>query len=135
MSDTTSIRRDAIFIDGQWVKSAGNETIDVIDTATEQVMGSIPAGTGADVDRAVLAARKAFGHGRSSQLTNARSISKRSPRGSRPGRTRSRASSPAKWACRSSCRSAYKSRRRPITWASPPSLRASIASRKRSAIR
>jgi aldehyde dehydrogenase (NAD+) len=60
MSDTTIIRRDAVFIDGQWVKSAGSESIDVIDTATEQVMGSIPAGTSEDIDHAVTAARKAF---------------------------------------------------------------------------
>jgi aldehyde dehydrogenase (NAD+) len=60
MSDTPIIRRDAIFIDGQWVKSGGNETIEVIDTASEQVMGSIPAGNAEDVDRAVVAARKAF---------------------------------------------------------------------------
>ena len=41
-------------------RSAGADTIDVINASTEEVMGRIPQGTPADVDRAVAAARAAF---------------------------------------------------------------------------
>ncbi len=40
---------------------AGSETIDVIDATSEQVFATIPAGAPEDVDRAVAAARSAFG--------------------------------------------------------------------------
>ena len=49
-----------IYIDGAWVDPAGTEMIDVISASTEAVMGRIPAGTEADADRAVAAARAAF---------------------------------------------------------------------------
>jgi aldehyde dehydrogenase (NAD+) len=52
--------RDKIYIGGEWVKSSGTGSIDVINAATEQVMGSVPEGTVEDVDRAVAAARGAF---------------------------------------------------------------------------
>jgi len=52
--------RDRLYIDGDWVASSGNETIDVVNAATEEVMAKIPAGTPADADRAVAAARAAF---------------------------------------------------------------------------
>src|SRR5213079_2987239 len=53
------IVRDTIYLDGAWVPSDGAETIDVENPATEKVIGRIPAGTAADVDRAVKAARAA----------------------------------------------------------------------------
>jgi acyl-CoA reductase-like NAD-dependent aldehyde dehydrogenase len=52
--------RDKLYIGGRWVDPAGSEKIDVVNATTEQVMGSIPAGTPADVDAAVSAARDAF---------------------------------------------------------------------------
>jgi len=52
--------RDKIYIDGAWVPSTGTGTIDVTNSTTEEVMGSIPDGTPEDVDRAVKAARAAF---------------------------------------------------------------------------
>ena len=52
--------RDKLFIGGEWVDPAGSETIDVINSSTEEVMGRIPQGTPEDVDRAVEAARAAF---------------------------------------------------------------------------
>jgi aldehyde dehydrogenase (NAD+) len=52
--------RDKLYIDGQWVDPAGSETIDVVNSTTEEVMGRIPQATPEDVDRAVKAARKAF---------------------------------------------------------------------------
>lgn len=51
---------DAMYINGQWVRPEGNETLDVINSATEEVMGRIPQGTSRDVDKAVAAAKAAF---------------------------------------------------------------------------
>ena len=53
-------KRDKIYIDGAWVPSAGSGSIDVINSTTEEVMGSIPEGTAEDVDKAVKAAKAAF---------------------------------------------------------------------------
>ena len=52
--------RDKIYIDGAWVASTGTGTLEVVDSATEQVMATIPDGTAEDVDRAVKAAAAAF---------------------------------------------------------------------------
>jgi acyl-CoA reductase-like NAD-dependent aldehyde dehydrogenase len=51
---------DAIYVGGEWARSDGSAAIDVVNPTTEEVMGSIPDGTAADVDRAVGAARAAF---------------------------------------------------------------------------
>jgi acyl-CoA reductase-like NAD-dependent aldehyde dehydrogenase len=51
---------DKLYIEGQWVPSTGSGSIEVINASTEAVMGRIPEGTPADVDRAVAAARTAF---------------------------------------------------------------------------
>jgi acyl-CoA reductase-like NAD-dependent aldehyde dehydrogenase len=48
------------YIDGEWVPSSGTQTMDVIDSATEEVIGRVPQGTAADVDAAVAAAKAAF---------------------------------------------------------------------------
>ena len=52
--------RDKIYINGAWVPSAGKGTLDVIDSATEEVFATIPEGTAEDVDKAVEAAATAF---------------------------------------------------------------------------
>ena len=52
--------RDKIYIGGQWVQSSGTGVLEVINSTTEQVMGSVPEGTVEDVDNAVAAARSAF---------------------------------------------------------------------------
>ncbi len=49
-----------LFIDGRWVEPAGSGVIDVIDPATEKVIGHVPNGAAADVEAAVQAARRAF---------------------------------------------------------------------------
>ena len=54
------IIHDKIYINGEWVPSTGTGTIDVINPATEEVMGRIPDGTAEDVDRAAKAAAQAF---------------------------------------------------------------------------
>jgi aldehyde dehydrogenase (NAD+) len=48
------------YIDGKWVEPTGKRTLDVINPATEGVAGKIALGEKADVDAAVVAARKAF---------------------------------------------------------------------------
>jgi aldehyde dehydrogenase (NAD+) len=52
--------RDRIYIDGAWVPSTGNATIEVVNATTEEVMGRVPEGTPDDVDKAVKAASAAF---------------------------------------------------------------------------
>ena len=54
------IERPNLYIDGAWVPSGGTGTIDVYGAATEEVVGRVPDGVAADVDRAVTAARAAF---------------------------------------------------------------------------
>ena len=55
--------RDALFIGGRWTAPADTATIDVISPTTEELVGRVPAGTAADIDRAVSAARRAFDEG------------------------------------------------------------------------
>ena len=52
--------REKIFIGGEWVEPQGSETIEVINSTTEEVMATIPACTPGDADLAVRAARNAF---------------------------------------------------------------------------
>jgi acyl-CoA reductase-like NAD-dependent aldehyde dehydrogenase len=60
---TTTKTYDRFYIDGDWQKPSGTETIDVHSAATEEVIAKVPKGTKADVDRAVAAARRAFDSG------------------------------------------------------------------------
>ncbi|MDJ0653798.1 MAG: aldehyde dehydrogenase family protein [Xanthomonadales bacterium] len=48
------------YINGEWVAPADGQELEVINPATEQVIGHISLGNAADVDRAVAAARNAF---------------------------------------------------------------------------
>jgi acyl-CoA reductase-like NAD-dependent aldehyde dehydrogenase len=52
--------RDKLYIGGDWVPSKGSNSIAVVDSTTEEVIGSVPEGTVEDIDRAVAAARDAF---------------------------------------------------------------------------
>lgn len=51
------------FIHGQWVPSASNETFDVFNPATGELVAKVAKGTVEDVNRAVQAARDAFDQG------------------------------------------------------------------------
>ncbi|ARZ70902.1 aldehyde dehydrogenase family protein [Streptomyces sp. HU2014] len=51
---------DGMYIDGAWRPAAGTGTIEVVNPADEQVIGTVPAGTAEDVDAAVRAARAAL---------------------------------------------------------------------------
>lgn len=57
---TSIFHRDHLFIGGEWVKPAGSKRIDIIDPASEQVVGSVPEANQADADRAIAAAVAAF---------------------------------------------------------------------------
>ena len=48
------------YIGGEWVSSAGNEVLDVVNPATEEACGRVPLGAAEDVDAAVRAAKAAF---------------------------------------------------------------------------
>ncbi len=52
--------RDKLYIDGVFVEPGSIDTIQVVDSSTEEVIGTVPAGTSKDVDKAVQAARRAF---------------------------------------------------------------------------
>lgn len=52
------------YINGQFTRGGGTETIDVHDPATEEVIGNVPRGTRADVEATVAAAKEAFVHWR-----------------------------------------------------------------------
>ena len=50
-----------LYIDGDWVEPMESRVIDVINPATEEAFGRVSLGSAADVDRAVTAAKAAFG--------------------------------------------------------------------------
>jgi len=54
---------DRFYVGGEWVPAAGSAKLDVISPHTEEVIGRVPEGTAADMDRAVAAARDAFDNG------------------------------------------------------------------------
>ena len=51
---------EKFYINGEWVEPQGSETIEVINPATEEAIGTISLGNHADVDAAVVAAQEAF---------------------------------------------------------------------------
>lgn len=60
-----------MLIDGKWVAAKSGKTIDVEDPATQQIIASVPAGSAADIDAAVRAARLAFDKGPWSRISPA----------------------------------------------------------------
>ncbi len=61
MATTATLHvHDRLYIDGAWVMPIGTDTIDVVNPATEEVVGRVPLGNSADVDAAVGAARRAL---------------------------------------------------------------------------
>ena len=55
-----STTRDRIYVDGSWIPSTGSTVLEVTDPFTEQVIGTVPDGTVADVDTAAAAAAAAL---------------------------------------------------------------------------
>ncbi|MEI4741761.1 aldehyde dehydrogenase [Rhodococcus erythropolis] len=56
----TTTDYDTLYIDGNWAKPTGTDTITVTSPSTETIIGSVPEGTDHDVDKAVDAARTEF---------------------------------------------------------------------------
>ena len=52
--------RQQLYIDGSWVEPNGEGAIEVVNPATEKVIGSVPIGSESDANAAVEAARAAF---------------------------------------------------------------------------
>jgi aldehyde dehydrogenase (NAD+) len=59
----TTAHLDRLFIGGAWVKSNDGGVLEVVSPNTEQIVARTAAAGPADMDRAVLAARKAFDEG------------------------------------------------------------------------
>ena len=57
---STTLRKQDMFIGGEWTPGAGREAQEIVNPATGKVIAHVPKGTAEDVDRAVSAARKAF---------------------------------------------------------------------------
>ncbi|MEY9853165.1 aldehyde dehydrogenase (NAD+) [Leifsonia sp. EB41] len=70
MTDVLTVREtaislqhpDRVYIDGRWVVPAGNSTLDVIDSTTEETFFRVGETTPQDMDAAIAAARRAFDH-------------------------------------------------------------------------
>ncbi len=58
-SPATAAPRSKMFIGGDWVDAVAGGTLQSVDPSTEEVIGAVPAGGAADVDRAVAAAGRA----------------------------------------------------------------------------
>ncbi len=57
------IRQTKMLIDGKWVDSASGKTFETLNPATGEVIARVAEGDKADVDKAVIAARRAFEKG------------------------------------------------------------------------
>jgi aldehyde dehydrogenase (NAD+) len=60
---TPQIRQTQLLIDGQWTPARSGKTFETINPATEEVIASVAEADAADVEAAVLAARRAFDDG------------------------------------------------------------------------
>lgn len=63
MDDLSKFSCSKVFVGGRWEKPSTGDLFPVIDPATEEVIGHIPACAAVDVGRAVTAARQAFDSG------------------------------------------------------------------------
>ena len=54
------MKKNQLYIDGEWTDSTGKETVDVINPATEESIATVVVGTEEDIDKAVLAGNEAF---------------------------------------------------------------------------
>jgi aldehyde dehydrogenase (NAD+) len=58
-----------LYIDGAWIDAGGGATYDLVNPATEEVIGRAPNASRADLERAITAARRAFDDGPWSRTT------------------------------------------------------------------
>jgi len=64
-------QRHRLLIGGEWVDAVSEQTLEVHDPGTGEIVGHIPNAGAADVDRAVMAARQAFDSGPWSKMPGA----------------------------------------------------------------
>jgi betaine-aldehyde dehydrogenase/aminobutyraldehyde dehydrogenase len=57
---STTVSKHQNFIGGEWVDSAGGETMEVLNPATGETIAEVPSATAEDVENAVQAAKKAL---------------------------------------------------------------------------
>jgi 1-pyrroline dehydrogenase len=57
---STTLKRQKMFVGGDWVDSSGGDVQEIINPANGKVIAHVPKGTAEDVDRAVAAASKAY---------------------------------------------------------------------------
>src|SRR6266508_6049118 len=57
---STTVDSHKIFVGGEWVEAVEGGTMEVLNPSTGETIAEVPAGTAADVDRAVEAAKKAL---------------------------------------------------------------------------
>src|SRR5271169_2383833 len=60
MTAAASFGEERMLIDGELVRASGGAVFETVNPATEEVLGVAPDATGADLDRAIGAARRAF---------------------------------------------------------------------------
>jgi acyl-CoA reductase-like NAD-dependent aldehyde dehydrogenase len=65
------VRAYRMLIDGRWVEAEAGRTFESVDPYTGRAWATVPAASGADVDRAVAAARRAFEQGEWAKATPA----------------------------------------------------------------
>jgi acyl-CoA reductase-like NAD-dependent aldehyde dehydrogenase len=57
------LTRVSLYIDGQWRRASGGDTLVVVNPATEEITGTVTVADRGDIDHAVAAARRAFDEG------------------------------------------------------------------------
>ena len=80
---------DHFFIGGEWVKPSNSDQIDVINSSTENVFFRVAEAKAEDMDRAITAAREAFGSGTLAATDPRRAGGLHAEDRRRPRRTRS----------------------------------------------
>jgi aldehyde dehydrogenase (NAD+) len=60
MQNTSKTSYNQLYINGKWEGPHGSRKIEVINPATEQVIGTVPEGSQEDIEQAIKAARSAF---------------------------------------------------------------------------
>ena len=56
--EPAAVRHERMFMDGEWVDGSGNETMDVVNPASEDIIATVPRGTREDARAALDSARQ-----------------------------------------------------------------------------
>ena len=102
--------RDHLYIGGEWVAPVDGGRVDVVNPATEAVIGHAPLASAPDVARAVAAARRRV-RARSVAAHGARRARRRAGRDGRVADASGRARSPSSTSTRPACRSPSRAQR------------------------